>query len=197
MLETFHTEGLIESGVDEVGRGCLAGPVVTAAVILPNDFNDKLIRDSKKLSEKQRNEAYNLIMANAIAWSVQACSVKEINKYNITEATFMAMYKCIDDLVDNQGQIIEHLLIDGNHYKPHRDIKYSCIPKGDNTYTSIAAAAIIAKVKRDEYMVKLHDKHPEYDFFSNKGYGTKNHTTAIKEHGIVQSHRTKFVRNFV
>jgi ribonuclease HII len=197
MLKEYKNIGVLEVGIDEVGRGCLAGPVVTGAVILPNDFNHKLIRDSKALSEKQRDEAYELIIKNAIAYSVQASSVKIIDKTNITEATFIAMHKCLDDLILTQGQDIKHILVDGIVFNPYKNIPYSCIVKGDNTYTSIAAAAIIAKVERDNYMKKLHEIHPTYDFFSNKGYGTATHIKSIKEHGLIQAHRKLFVRNFI
>lgn len=180
-----------------ISRGCLAGPVVTGAVILPKDFNHKLIRDSKTLSEKQRDEVYELIIKNAIAYSVQASSVKIIDKYNITEATFIAMNKCLDDLIINQKQDIKHILVDGIVFNQYKEIKHTCVVKGDNTYTCIAAAAIVAKVERDNYMKKLHEIYPEYDFFSNKGYGTATHIKAIKEHGLTQSHRKLFVRNFI
>lgn len=197
MLLEYKNKGILEVGLDEVGRGCLSGPVVTGAVILPNDFNDKLIKDSKKLSEKQRDIAYKLIIDNAIAYSVKASSVKIIDKYNITEATFIAMHKCLDDLIVNQKQDIKHILVDGNTFRGYNNIKYECVTKGDNTYTCIAAAAIIAKVERDKYMKKLHELFPQYDFFSNKGYGTQTHINAIKEHGIIQAHRKLFVKNFI
>jgi len=197
MLQEFKDKGITECGLDEVGRGCLAGPVVTAGVILPNDFNHKLIRDSKTLSEKQRDEAYELIIKNAIAYSVQASSVKIIDKTNITEATFIAMHKCLDDLINTKKIKIESILVDGNQFRKYPNIDHTCIIKGDNTYTCIAAAAIIAKVERDNYMKKLHELHPMYDFFSNKGYGTATHIQSIKEHGLIQAHRKLFVRNFI
>jgi ribonuclease HII len=180
-----------------ISRGCLAGPVVTGAVILPNDFNHKLIRDSKTLSEKQRDEAYEIIIKNAIAYSVQASSVKLIDKYNINEATFIAMHKCLDDLIITKNQDIKHILVDGIVFSPYKGIEHTCVAKGDNTYTCIAAAAILAKVERDNYMKRLHEIHPQYDFFSNKGYGTAAHIKSIKEVGLIQAHRKLFVRNFI
>jgi ribonuclease HII len=174
----------------------LAGPVVTGAVILPSDFNDKLIRDSKTLSEKQRDEAYKLIINNAIAYSVQASSVKIINDTNITEATIISMHKSLDDII-TKGFNIEHILVDGTQFKNYKNIPHTCVIKGDNTYTCIAAAAIIAKVERDKYMKCLHELHPEYGFSSNKGYGTATHIESIKKNGVIISHRKLFVRNFI
>lgn len=185
-------------GIDEVGRGCGAGPVVTAAVILPKGFSSPLIRDSKKLSEKQRNEAYQLIVDNAIAISCNAGSVNEINEMGIDKATFKTMYKCISELTTQP----EHVLVDGISWQSYPEEKdytnmMSLVPKGDDTYTSIAAAAIVAKVRRDEYMTKLHDKYPEYNWVGNKGYLTPDHIAALKEIGSNKYHRTKYIRNFV
>ena len=182
------------AGLDEVGRGCGAGPVVTAAVILPKGFNSPLIRDSKKLSEKQRNEAYQLILENAISVSCHAGSVKEINEIGINPSTFNTMYKCLDGLSVKPN----HILIDGTVWdKREGDADVTLVPKGDDTYTCIAAAAIVAKVRRDEYMCKLHLLHPEYNWCRNKGYLTPDHIEALKEHGSNKYHRTQYVRNFV
>ena len=186
------------AGLDEVGRGCGAGPVVTAAVIMPRGFKSPLIRDSKKLSEKQRNEAYKLIMDNAVAVSCHAGSAIEINEVGINKATFNTMHKCIDDLSVKP----EYLLVDGTVWEDYTgtnadNSKLTLVPKGDDTYTCIAAAAIIAKVRRDEYMAKLNEKFPQYNWAKNKGYLTPDHIQAIKEHGPNRYHRTLYIRNFV
>lgn len=185
-------------GIDEVGRGCGAGPVVSAAVILPKDFSSPLIRDSKKLSEKQRNEAYELILKNAISISCNAGSVTQINELGIDKTTFKTFYKSIGELSVKP----EHILVDGNSWTSYDDEEdytniITLVPKGDDTYTSIAAAAIVAKVRRDEYMKKLHDKYPQYNWSGNKGYLTPDHISAIKEIGPNKYHRTKYIRNFV
>lgn len=197
IIPEFLDENNIFIGLDEVGKGCLAGPVVTAGVILPNDFNNELIRDSKKLSEKQRDKAYILIQDNALFISVKASSVKIIDSENITKATFIAMHKCIDAAHQKFGGVIDHILVDGNTFNQYNSTPHTCITKGDNKFTCIAAAAIIAKVERDSYMKRLSEMYPEYDFASNKGYGTKKHIQAIKEHGVIQAHRKLFVRNFI
>jgi ribonuclease HII len=185
-------------GLDEVGRGCGAGPVVTAAVIMPKGFSSPLIRDSKKLSDKQKAEAYKLITDNAISIACNAGSVDSINSLGIDTATFNTMHKCIDEL----KQTPDYILVDGNSWQPYKGTNGSnntltLIPKGDDTYTSIAAAAIVAKVRRDEYMVKLHDLFPQYNWASNKGYLTPDHIAALKEHGSNKYHRVMFVKNFV
>jgi ribonuclease HII len=186
------------AGLDEVGRGCGSGPVVTAAVILPKGFKSPLIRDSKKLSPTQRAEAYKLIMENAISVSCNAGSVDDINEMGIDKATFKTMYKCLSELNTKP----EHILVDGISWETYTDeINYdkliSMVPKGDDTYTCIAAAAIVAKVRRDEYMCKLHLKYPKYNWCSNKGYLTPDHIAALKEHGANKYHRKLYVRNFV
>ena len=185
-------------GIDECGRGCGSGPVTTASVILPKGFSSPLIRDSKKLTEKQRNEAYKLIMDNAISVSCNHGSVDDINEMGIDKATFKTMYKCLSEM-DTKPQ---HILIDGiswETYNDEEDIndKVTLVPKGDDTYTSIAAAAIVAKVTRDAYMTKLHEEHPNYNWKKNKGYLTPDHIAAIKEFGPLSYHRTKYIRNFV
>jgi ribonuclease HII len=186
------------AGLDEVGRGCGAGPVVTAAVIMPKGFKSPLIRDSKKLSEKQRKEAYELIMANAISVSCNAGSVSDINELGINKATFKTMHKCIDELSVRP----EYLLVDGTVWDDYTGVnadnsKLTLVPKGDDTYTCIAAAAIIAKVRRDEYMCKLHLIHPKYNWCGNKGYLTPDHIEALKQHGKNRYHRDLYVKNFV
>jgi ribonuclease HII len=186
------------AGLDEVGRGCGAGPVVTAAVIMPKGFKSPLIRDSKKLSPKQRGEAYNLIIENAISVSCNAGSVGDINEMGIDKATYKTMYKCLSELSVKP----QHVLVDGISWETYDDeINYghmmSLVPKGDDTYTCIAAAAIVAKVRRDEYMSKLSEKYPEYNWGGNKGYLTPDHIAALKEIGPNRYHRTKYIRNFV
>ena len=185
------------AGLDEVGRGCGAGPVVTAAVVLPRGFSSPLIRDSKKLTENQRDEAYKLIMDNAISVSCKAGSVRDIDSLGINKTTFKTMHKCIDTLSIRP----DLLLIDGNQWENYKgsnsDNVYELVTKGDDIYTCIAAAAIVAKVRRDEYMCKLHDLHPEYNWSSNKGYLTKDHISALKTHGKNRYHRKQFVKKFV
>jgi ribonuclease HII len=186
------------AGLDEVGRGCGAGPVVTAAVIMPKGFKSPLIRDSKKLSPKQRDEAYKLIMENAIAVSCHAGSVKEIDDLGINSATFKTMHKCIDELSVKP----EYILVDGTVWEEYTgsnadNTKLTLVPKGDDTYTCIAAAAIVAKVRRDDYMNKLHQLYPQYNWSSNKGYLTPDHIKSLKEHGSNRYHRKLYVRNFV
>ena len=186
------------AGLDEVGRGCGAGPVVTAAVIMPKGFKSPLIRDSKKLSPKQRDEAYELIMKNAISVSCNAGVVADINEMGIDKATYKTMYKCLAELTVKP----QHILVDGVAWETYSDeIKYddmmTLVPKGDDTYTCIAAAAIVAKVRRDEYMTKLGEKYPVYNWGGNKGYLTPDHIAALKENGANRYHRTKYIRNFV
>ena len=180
-------------GLDEVGRGCGAGPVVTAAVILPKGFSSPLLRDSKKLSEKQRNTAYQLIIDNAISIVCHAGSVTEINELGINSATFKTMHRCLDDLTTTP----QHILVDGIVWEEYNNIPVTKVPKGDDTYMCIAAAAIYAKVRRDEYMVKLHELYPKYDWNSNRGYLSPSHIAAIKEIGVCKYHRNQYVRNFI
>jgi ribonuclease HII len=180
-------------GLDEVGRGCGAGPVVTAAVILPKKFYSSLLRDSKKLTEKQRNTAYQLILDNAISIVCHAGSVSDIDELGINATTFKTMHKCLDDLTTTP----EHILVDGIVWEEYNNIPVTKVPKGDDTYMCIAAAAIVAKVRRDEYMTKLHDKFPQYNWVKNKGYLTPDHISALKENGSNKYHRTKYIKNFV
>jgi len=197
ILEDWPNYNLV-AGLDEVGRGCGAGPIVTAAVIMPKAFNSPFIRDSKKLSEAQRNVAYKLILDNAISVSCCAGSVSEIDSLGINLATFKTMHQCIDGLVIKP----EYILVDGITWEPYTgtnadNTKVSLIPKGDDTYTCIAAAAIVAKVRRDEYMCKIHALFPRYNWGSNKGYLTPDHISVLKEIGVSRYHRKLYVRNFV
>jgi ribonuclease HII len=180
-------------GIDEVGRGCFAGPVVSALVILPNDFECELINDSKKLSDKKRREVYQLIKDSALHYTVQAVGVKSIDKWGIEDSTFKSMEKCINKI----DVVPEYLLIDGNRWTSYKDIPYETVVKGDSTYMCIAAASILAKVERDDYMIKLGEMFPEYGFEKNKGYGSKAHRDALKEYGPTQYHRTQFIRNHI
>jgi len=192
-LESYLDENLIECGVDEAGRGSLAGPVFAAAVILPKEFTSENIKDSKKLSEKARQRALKEIEDNAISWSVEMLSPEDIDKYNIQNATFGAMNKAIDGLSVRP----EHILVDGNVFNSFHDIPYTCVIKGDNKYLSIAAASIVAKVYRDEYMDVLHEKFPQYKWDKNKGYGSKDHINMIVEEGMTQYHRKTFLKKIL
>ena len=193
ILEDFGDYDYV-AGLDEVGRGCGAGPVVTAAVIIPKGFKSELIRDSKQLTEKQRNDAYKLILENALDVVCMASTIQDINELGINPATFKTMHRCLDDLKIEPEQI----LVDGTVWqKWTKDIPVTLVPKGDDTYTCIAAAAIVAKVRRDEYMTKLHKLYPHYLWDGNKGYLSPQHIAAIKEHGICKYHRNQYVRNFL
>jgi ribonuclease HII len=188
MLLASFSENLVEAGCDEAGRGCLAGPVVAAAVILPPDYSHQLLNDSKKLSEKQRLLLKEDIIADAVAWAVTFVDSHEIDEVNILNASFLAMNRSVEKLKTQP----ELLLIDGNRYKPHNDIPFECIIKGDGKYLSIAAASILAKTFRDEYMEKLSIEFPHYQWQKNKGYPTKTHRLAIAEIGLTDYHRKSF-----
>lgn len=179
---------LLEAGCDEAGRGCLAGPVFAAAVILPPDFYHPLLNDSKQVSEATRNELRNVIEKEAIAFGVSRIDNNEIDKINILKASFKAMHLAIGKLKRKP----ELLLIDGNRFIEYKEVKHHCIIKGDATYSSIAAASILAKTYRDEYMLKLHKKFPCYKWNENKGYGTLAHRKAIEQNGISKYHRRSF-----
>jgi len=185
------------AGVDESGRGCGAGPIVTAAVILPKNFESNLLRDSKKLNDKQRQEAYDLIIKNCISFSCTASSVVTINNHGIDKAIFISFNKSLNELHIKP----DHVLVDGNRWDDEGKIKFvnivSLVVKGDDSYSCIAAASIIAKVKRDEYMITLSKQFTEYRWDKNKGYLTAEHITAISKIGVNKYHRKKFVRNFV
>ena len=177
-----------EAGCDEAGRGCLAGPVYAAAVILPKDFYHPLLNDSKQLTEKQRYLLRPIIEKEALAWAVGVVSAEEIDKINILAASFLAMHRAVDDLKIRP----EHLLIDGNRFKPYRNVPFTTIVKGDGKMASIAAASILAKTYRDDFMNKIAVEYPQYDWLSNKGYPTVKHRNAIKEYGITPYHRKSF-----
>lgn len=188
MLLQYKNKNVIEAGCDEAGRGCLAGAVYAAAVILPSDFICEALNDSKKLTEKQRYELRPLIEKEAIAWAVGYASPEEIDKINILNASFLAMHRAIKKLTVRP----EYLLIDGNRFKPYPDIPHSCEIKGDGRFLSIAAASVLAKTYRDDYMNVLHEQYPQYNWDKNKGYPTKAHRTAIREFGTTPYHRMTF-----
>lgn len=188
MLLPYLKEHVIEAGCDEAGRGCLAGPVFAAAVILPEDFRNDLLNDSKKLSEKRRYELRPIIEAEAIAWAVGIVSAKEIDKINILNASFLAMHRAIETLQVKP----EHLIIDGNRFKPYEGIPHQCVVKGDGKYMSIAAASILAKTYRDDYMNQIAEEYPAYQWAKNKGYPTKDHRKAIEAFGATEHHRMSF-----
>ena len=188
MLLPYLNKDEIEAGCDEAGRGCLAGPVFAAAVILPKDFQHPLLNDSKQLSEKQREELRPIIESEATAWAVAQLSPKEIDELNILWASFEAMHRAIHQLKVEPTS----LLIDGNRFTPYPEIPHTCIIKGDGKYMSIAAASVLAKTHRDEHMKHLAKKHPEYSWEKNKGYPTKAHREAIRLHGATRHHRRSF-----
>lgn len=188
MLLPYLQENRIEAGCDEAGRGCLAGAVYAAAVILPPDFKNEMLNDSKQLTEKQRYALRRVIEESALAWAVGIVSPEEIDQINILNASFLAMHRAIDQLKIRP----EHLLIDGNRFNPYPDIPHTTIVKGDGKYLSIAAASILAKTYRDDYMNQLHRVYPVYDWDHNKGYPTKKHRAAIAEHGISPYHRKSY-----
>ena len=188
LKQFFSNKETIECGCDEAGRGCLAGPVVAAAVILPQGFSHPLLNDSKKLSDKQRRLLRPIIEQNAIAYCVGFVSNEEIDKINILQASFLAMNRAVEGL----KQKPELLLIDGNRFNNKTDIAFQCIVKGDSLYQSIAAASILAKTYRDEYMLNLHKEFPNYHWDKNMGYPTKQHRQAIIENGISPFHRKSF-----
>ena len=191
MLLACFTQHLIEAGCDEAGRGCLAGPVFAASVILPNEFSDPVLNDSKQLSEKKRNELRKIIEKEALAWAVASVDNHEIDKINILNASFLAMHRAIG-LLKIKPQL---LLIDGNRFKHYKEIPHECIVKGDGKFASIAAASILAKTYRDEFMENLHHQFPVYCWNENKGYPTKSHKAAIAGHGITDFHRKSFRLN--
>lgn len=188
MLQLSLDPNVIEAGCDEAGRGCLAGPVFAAAVILPADFHCEALNDSKQLSEKKRYELRPLIEESALAWAVGIVSHTEIDKINILNASFLAMHRAIDQLKVRP----EHLLIDGNRFKPYDGIPHTCVVKGDGKFLPIAAASILAKTYRDDFMLKLHNEYPDYDWDNNKGYPTLKHRLAIEKHGATPYHRMSF-----
>lgn len=188
MLLPHLLPGRVEAGCDEAGRGCLAGPVFAAAVILPEDFTHPLINDSKQLNHKARYAARVIVEENALAWAVARCSPAEIDELNIFRSSYTAMHRAIERLSIRP----EHLLIDGKFFIPYQDLGYDCIIKGDGKFMSIAAAGILAKTYRDDWMRGLHAKYPVYGWNTNQGYPTKAHRAAIKAHGITEHHRRSF-----
>ncbi len=188
MLLPFYHNTIIEAGLDEAGRGCYAGPVFAAAVILPKDFFHPLLNDSKQVKECDRNTLRHIIEKESIAFSVQCVSNDEIDNINILQASYSAMHICIDAIAHKPSL----LLVDGNRFKPYGQIPHACIVKGDGKYASIAAASILAKTYRDEYMQQLHHEFPVYGWDKNKGYGTALHRTAITQHGLCRYHRKSF-----
>jgi ribonuclease HII len=188
MLKEYLHDTLIEAGCDEAGRGCLAGPVFAAAVILPKSFKNILLDDSKKLTDQQRKLFRIVIEKEALAWAVGIVSAQEIDKINILNASFLAMHRAIKQL----PIIPESLLIDGNRFKKYKKIPHTCIVKGDSKYLSIAAASILAKTYRDDYMDNLHEQYTQYNWLSNKGYATADHRNAILKYGKVEHHRVSF-----
>jgi len=191
MLLKYHIKGLVEAGLDEAGRGCFAGPVCAAAVILPRDYNNKILNDSKQLTEKQRDVLRIEIEDKALAWAVAMVDNHEIDEINILNASFLAMHRAIDKLTMKP----ELLLVDGNRFNVYKDIPYECIVKGDGKYLSIAAASVLAKTHRDEYMASIHQEHPQYNWLNNKGYPTRDHKDAINSYGITDYHRVSFNMN--
>ena len=188
MLKKFFKKGLIEAGCDEAGRGCLAGPVFAASVILPPNFRHPLLNDSKQVTEEHRNELRPIIERKAIAWAVAMVDHTEIDRINILKASFKAMHQAIDQLSTRP----ELLLIDGNRFTPYFGIIHQCVIQGDAIYASIAAASILAKTHRDEYMLRLHNEYPQYGWHENKGYGTVSHRKNINDHGLSPYHRRTF-----
>ncbi len=188
MLKSHYYEDLIEAGCDEAGRGCLAGSVYAAAVILPSDYQNELLNDSKKLTAKKRYTLREEIERDAIAWAVGIVTPEEIDKINILNASFLAMHRALDQLKVRP----EAVIVDGNRFKSYQDLPSTTIVKGDGKYLSIAAASILAKTYRDDYMLSLAEEYPQYDWQSNMGYPTKKHRQAIREHGITSYHRKSY-----
>lgn len=188
MLKSHYYSNCIEAGCDEAGRGCLAGSVFAAAVIFPENYENQLLNDSKQLSEKKRYQLRTIIEHDAIAWAIGIVTVAEIDKINILNASILAMHRALDSLSVKPQAII----IDGNRFKPYNNLPHTTIVKGDGKYLSIAAASILAKTYRDDYMKELAKEYPMYDWLSNKGYPTKKHRQVIKDYGISPYHRKTF-----
>ena len=188
MLASHYYEGKIEAGCDEAGRGCLAGSVYAAAVILPEGYQNELLNDSKQLSEKKRYQLREMIERDAVAWAVGVVTPDEIDKINILNASILAMHRALDQLKVRP----EAVIVDGNRFKPYQKLPHTTIVKGDGKYLAIAAASILAKTYRDDYMNQLAEEYPQYDWLSNKGYPTKKHREAIKQFGITPYHRKSY-----
>ena len=188
MLESHYFDCMTEAGCDEAGRGCLAGSVYAAAVILPPDYQNPRLNDSKKLTAKTRCELREEIMSDAVAWAVGVVTPEEIDRINILNASFLAMHRALDALSVRP----EAVIVDGNRFKPYRDLPYATIVKGDGKYQAIAAASILAKTFRDDYMDRLAEEYPHYGWHSNKGYPTREHREGIRLHGITPYHRKSY-----
>ena len=188
MLESHYFDVMTEAGCDEAGRGCLAGSVYAAAVILPPDYQNPRLNDSKKLTAKTRRELREEIMGDAVAWAVGVVTPEEIDRINILNASFLAMHRALDALSVRP----EAVIVDGNRFKPYRDLPYATIVKGDGKYQAIAAASILAKTFRDDYMDRLAEEYPHYGWHSNKGYPTREHREGIRLHGITPYHRKSY-----
>ena len=188
MLASHYYSGLIEAGCDEAGRGCLAGSVYAAAVILPPDYKNAELNDSKQLTDKKRHQLREVIVRDAVAWAVGIVTPEEIDRINILQASFLAMHRALDQLQVRP----EAVIVDGNRFKPYQNLPYTCIVKGDGKYLSIAAASILAKTWRDDYMDELAAEFPQYDWQSNKGYPTAKHRAAIRQYGVTPYHRRSY-----
>lgn len=188
MLKNHYYEGLTEAGCDEAGRGCLAGSVYAAAVILPPDYENNLLNDSKQLTERRRYQLREIIQRDALSWAVGIVTPEEIDRINILNASILAMHRALDQLSVRP----EAVIVDGNRFKPYGDLPWTTIVKGDGKYLSIAAASILAKTYRDDYMNALAEDYPQYDWRSNKGYPTKKHREAIKTYGVTPLHRKSY-----
>ena len=188
MLKNYYEQGRVEAGCDEAGRGCLAGSVYAAAVILPPDYHNERLNDSKKLTARQRYALRQDIERDAVAWAVGVVTPQEIDQINILNASILAMHRALDQLQVRP----EAVIVDGNRFKPYRDLPHTTIGKGDGKYLSIAAASILAKTYRDDEMVRLAQEYPDYDWQHNMGYPTRKHREAIRQHGITPYHRRTF-----
>ena len=188
MLKNRYYEGKVEAGCDEAGRGCLAGSVYAAAVILPDGYENPLLNDSKQLTERRRYELRSIIERDAVAWAVGIVTPEEIDRINILNASILAMHRALDQLTVRP----EAVIVDGNRFKKYRDLPHTTIVKGDGKYMAIAAASILAKTYRDDYMNQLAEEYPQYDWQSNKGYPTRKHREAIRQHGTTPYHRMSY-----
>ena len=188
MLASHYYEGKVEAGCDEAGRGCLAGSVYAAAVIFPENYQNEELNDSKQLTDKRRKQLREIIQRDAVAWAVGVVTPEEIDRINILNASILAMHRALDQLKVRP----EAVIVDGNRFKPYQSLPYTTIVKGDGKFLSIAAASILAKTYRDDYMDKLAEEYPQYDWLSNKGYPTKKHREAIRQYGITPYHRKTF-----
>lgn len=188
MLKPYLQKDRIEAGCDEAGRGCLAGPVFAASVVLPQDFQNDVLNDSKQLSERQRYQLREVIQREALAWAVGVVSNEEIDQINILRASILAMHRAVAQLQVRP----QHLLVDGNRFMPYEDIPHTTVVKGDATYMSIAAASILAKTYRDDFMLRIHKEYPQYHWDRNKGYPAPAHREAIRQHGTTPYHRMTF-----